>query len=122
MKIRQKLSGHAEITDDSEDSITTSSLQDSLRSKLIRLRMCQKGGGGKEGETKKALVVNGPTLLHALDPLLKKLFLEVADKFHSVLCCRATPLQKVYICIQYKPVSNKSLSQLTGSNNTVKGF
>ena len=88
------------MLDNSEDSI--SAPQDSLRSKLIRLRMCRGDGGSRGteggGEEKKALVIDGSTLMHALDPSLRKLFLEVADEFHSVLCCRATPLQKV--CVQ----------------------
>jgi phospholipid-translocating ATPase len=45
----------------------------------------------------KALVIDGPTLHFALDPALKCLFLEVAKRCHTVICCRATPLQKAAV-------------------------
>lgn len=73
-----------------------------LQSKLLRMRVwkkkkksCDGGHEGEEEDTRRALVVDGPTLKHALDPVLKPLFREVAEKFHSVIGCRATPLQKV---------------------------
>ena len=45
----------------------------------------------------KALVIDGPTLQHALDPALRCLFLDVAKRCHCVICCRATPLQKAAV-------------------------
>ncbi|KAK2721275.1 hypothetical protein QYM36_003528, partial [Artemia franciscana] len=44
-----------------------------------------------------ALIINGPSLLHALTPRLERLFLEVGTKCRSVICCRVTPLQKALV-------------------------
>ena len=43
----------------------------------------------------KALVIDSISLQFALHPNLKKLFLNIAKRCRSVVCCRATPLQKV---------------------------
>ena len=43
----------------------------------------------------KALVIDGATLAFALQDSLKEVFLEVTKYCKSVICCRATPLQKV---------------------------
>lgn len=40
------------------------------------------------------LVIDGCTLAHALQKECRKYFLELAVKCNSVVCCRATPLQK----------------------------
>ena len=45
----------------------------------------------------KALVIDGGTLQYALQPQLECLFLNVAKRCHSVICCRATPLQKAAV-------------------------
>jgi len=44
-------------------------------------------------------VVDGKTLIYILDKRanLQKSFLALASRCSSVLCCRATPLQKAYI-------------------------
>ena len=44
----------------------------------------------------KALVIDGATLVFALQDSVKELFLEVTKYCKSVICCRATPLQKVF--------------------------
>ena len=44
----------------------------------------------------KALVVDGQTLVFALKQTCSKLFLTLAKECSTVLCCRATPLQKVW--------------------------
>lgn len=44
-----------------------------------------------------ALVINGNSLAHALDPQLKLVLLEVACLCKTVLCCRVTPLQKAQV-------------------------
>ena len=44
-----------------------------------------------------ALVINGHSLLHALDPKLELLFLDVASSCKAVICCRVTPLQKALV-------------------------
>ena len=41
------------------------------------------------------LVIDGRTLMYALEESLKSKFLELAKLCQVVLCCRATPLQKV---------------------------
>lgn len=48
---------------------------------------------------KKALVVDGKTLLYILDKRsnLQKPFLHLTRHCAAVLCCRATPLQKAFI-------------------------
>lgn len=97
LKIQQQLTGgesrEEESLDDSMDSVT--SAIDSLHSKLIRLGVCRTRCNGDQDDSHRVLVVDGGTLVYALDPSLKRLFLSVADRFHSVMCCRATPLQKV---------------------------
>ena len=41
------------------------------------------------------LVIDGKTLAFALEPELQKLFLVLAGKCNSVICCRSSPIQKV---------------------------
>lgn len=45
----------------------------------------------------RGMVIDGRTLSYVLDKRLSPLFLELAARCHSVLCCRATPLQKASI-------------------------
>ncbi|KFD54817.1 hypothetical protein M513_04251 [Trichuris suis] len=44
-----------------------------------------------------ALVISGQSLIHALQPPLELLFLEVATACKAVICCRVTPLQKALV-------------------------
>uniref|UniRef100_A0A5S6R3N5 Phospholipid-transporting ATPase n=1 Tax=Trichuris muris TaxID=70415 RepID=A0A5S6R3N5_TRIMR len=44
-----------------------------------------------------ALVISGQSLIHALQPPLELLFLEVASSCKAVICCRVTPLQKALV-------------------------
>lgn len=44
-----------------------------------------------------ALVVNGHSLVQALQPSMELLFLEVASSCKAVICCRVTPLQKALV-------------------------
>ncbi|KAJ3323831.1 hypothetical protein HDV06_001201 [Boothiomyces sp. JEL0866] len=44
-----------------------------------------------------ALVIDGNTLTHALDPEVSDIFLEVALLCKSVICCRVSPLQKALV-------------------------
>lgn len=44
-----------------------------------------------------AIVVNGHSLVHALQPNMELLFLDVASNCNSVICCRVTPLQKALV-------------------------
>ncbi|XP_015906001.1 phospholipid-transporting ATPase VA [Parasteatoda tepidariorum] len=50
-----------------------------------------------QDKRRRALVIDGRTLSYVLDKPLDKLFLSLAQHCTSVLCCRATPLQKAYI-------------------------
>ncbi len=54
---------------------------------------------GSDEKRRRALVVDGKSLVYILDKRanLQKPFLELASHCSSVLCCRATPLQKAYI-------------------------
>lgn len=44
-----------------------------------------------------AIVINGHSLVHALQPTMELLFLDVASNCQSVICCRVTPLQKALV-------------------------
>lgn len=44
-----------------------------------------------------ALVINGHSLVHALQPAMELLFLDVACRCKAVICCRVTPLQKALV-------------------------
>jgi len=44
-----------------------------------------------------ALVINGHSLVHALQPDMELVFLGVAEHCNSVICCRVTPLQKALV-------------------------
>ena len=111
--MEQKLTGQAVegggAMDDSDDSSASTSGIDSLHSKLIRLGVLVSGCDGDTEDSGRVLVVDGGTLVYALDPGIRRLFLNVAKRFHSVMCCRATPLQKVKL----KNVPNSAVSALT---------
>ena len=52
---------------------------------------------GRQERTKEreyAMVIDGGTLSHALNPDVERLFLALTQMCKSVVCCRATPLQK----------------------------
>ena len=52
-------------------------------------------GSKKPEKPQAALVIDGKTLAFALDQNLEEDFLRLANHCNSVLCCRATPFQKV---------------------------
>ena len=52
-------------------------------------------GGKKPDKPQAALVIDGKTVAYALEQNLEKDFLRLANHCNSVLCCRATPFQKV---------------------------
>ena len=56
-------------------------------------------GGPSSSKDKRALVIDGKTLIYILDKRanLQDMFLRLTAHCSSVLCCRATPLQKAYI-------------------------
>lgn len=44
-----------------------------------------------------ALVINGHSLVHCLQPDMESKFLEIASHCRAVICCRVTPLQKAMV-------------------------
>lgn len=52
-------------------------------------------GDGSSGEL--ALIIDGNTLLYALEDDVKMLLLELATMCKSVICCRVSPLQKALV-------------------------
>ncbi|XP_044005984.1 probable phospholipid-transporting ATPase IM isoform X3 [Aphidius gifuensis] len=44
-----------------------------------------------------AIVINGHSLVYALNPKMEQLFIEVTTSCKSVICCRVTPLQKAIV-------------------------
>lgn len=52
-----------------------------------------------------AVVIDGETLRHALDPSLKALFLDLTTQCSAVVCCRVSPSQKALtvklVCLDF---------------------
>ena len=46
---------------------------------------------------KLALVIDGKCLMHASDPSLRVMLLNLSLNCHSVVCCRVSPLQKAQV-------------------------
>lgn len=66
-----------------------------------------------------AVVIDGETLRHALDPSLKPLFLELTTQCSAVVCCRVSPSQKaltVKLVSTFEESSKISLSPLSHGN------
>ena len=98
LKIQSKLDDLQEVH--SVDSATSDSpFPDSIRYQLLHKReccgKCDARSVNDDGCSTIALVVDGPTLQYMLSPNLKPIFQEVSRKCRAVMCCRATPLQKV---------------------------
>ncbi|GFR72418.1 phospholipid-transporting ATPase [Elysia marginata] len=56
------------------------------------------GGGAGSGEgLNHALVIDGKTLAYAISPELERRFLKICLHCRSVVCCRATPIQKASV-------------------------
>ncbi|KAL1117506.1 hypothetical protein AAG570_003825, partial [Ranatra chinensis] len=53
--------------------------------------------GDEDSSLQYALIINGHSLVHALNPQLERIFLEVSIMCRSVICCRVTPLQKALV-------------------------
>lgn len=54
-------------------------------------------GIDEDNNTGYALVINGHSLVYALQTKLEKLFLDVGTQCKAVICCRVTPLQKAMV-------------------------
>ena len=48
-----------------------------------------------------ALIIDGKSLVYALENDMKKLFLEVAVGCASVICCRSSPKQKALVSCSF---------------------
>lgn len=57
-----------------------------------------------------AVVIDGDTLRHALNPDLKQLFLTLSTQCETVVCCRVSPAQKAMVV---NLVSHHVIPQLT---------
>ena len=76
-----------------QSEIDRSNSNDSILSRLALFK-CE-GDLDSYHSSPKALVIDSISLQFALRPTLKNLFLNIAKCCRSVVCCRATPLQKV---------------------------
>ena len=56
-----------------------------------------KGPPLSSSSSSKAIVIDGETLALALQASSRKLFVSICKEFDTVICCRATPLQKVCV-------------------------
>lgn len=94
LKIQSRFDNVEEVN--SVDSIA-SHTPDSSHYRLLRTSVCGRRCDDGVGDRYRnlALVVDGPTLQYALNPTLKPLFQNIACRCRAVMCCRATPLQKV---------------------------
>ncbi|KAI0051555.1 phospholipid-translocating P-type ATPase [Auriscalpium vulgare] len=54
----------------------------------------RKRGFAPNAKASFAIVIDGDTLTHALDPELKELFLNLGTQCETVVCCRVSPAQK----------------------------
>ena len=90
---------------DNGSNDSSSDTEESVDSRLSSRSFCKwlgrrRGGGDKEEGKSRALVIDGGTLTLVLNPVLKPLFLDVARRCVSVICSRATPIQKVSLHVQ----------------------
>jgi magnesium-transporting ATPase (P-type) len=54
-----------------------------------------------EDDNPHALIIDGKSLMYALEDDLKKDLLKLATQCASVICCRVSPKQKALVCILY---------------------
>ena len=94
---RAQQTTNEDIMNTSDNSIENTAYPLMIKSCPDRCKRQQERTEGESGGIvlPKGLVVDGHTLSLALQPRLVSLFLNVAKRCHSVICCRATPLQKV---------------------------
>lgn len=59
-----------------------------------------------EDNTGFAIVINGHSLVHCLEPDLEEKFLDIAAQCKAVICCRVTPLQKALVVDLIKRTKN----------------
>lgn len=53
-----------------------------------------------------ALIIDGKSLTFALEDNMKDMFLDLAIRCSSVICCRSSPKQKALVCINLFIVSS----------------
>ncbi|GFQ01736.1 putative phospholipid-transporting ATPase 9 [Phtheirospermum japonicum] len=66
-----------------------------------------------------ALIIDGKSLVYALDEDVKKLFLELAIGCASVICCRSSPKQKALVTRLVKEGTNKTTLAIGDGANDV---
>jgi len=81
----------------SPERASTNGSIDSVLSRLALLRPVCRSDLDSYHAPPKALVIDGTSLEFALNSDVKKLFLYIASRCRSVICCRAAPLQKAAV-------------------------
>ncbi|EAT43035.1 AAEL005495-PA, partial [Aedes aegypti] len=74
----------------SEEAVNCSNYTDGLGKTDTSMSDLEEGAGV-------ALVINGHSLVHCLQPDMESKFLEIASHCRAVICCRVTPLQKAMV-------------------------
>ncbi|XP_029726652.2 phospholipid-transporting ATPase ID isoform X4 [Aedes albopictus] len=78
-------------SEEASDSVNCSNYTDGLTGKTDTSMSDLDEGAGV------ALVINGHSLVHCLQPDMESKFLEIASHCRAVICCRVTPLQKAMV-------------------------
>lgn len=76
-----------------------------------------KGPPLSSSSSSKAIVIDGETLALALHDSSRKLFVSICKEFDTVICCRATPLQKAGVVQLYKESGVMTLAIGDGAND-----
>ncbi|XP_021708877.1 phospholipid-transporting ATPase ID isoform X5 [Aedes aegypti] len=77
-------------SEEASDSVNCSNYTDGLGKTDTSMSDLEEGAGV-------ALVINGHSLVHCLQPDMESKFLEIASHCRAVICCRVTPLQKAMV-------------------------
>ena len=65
-----------------------------------------------EDDSPHALIIDGKSLMYALEDDLKQDLLKLATQCASVICCRVSPKQKAMVCISFASQSVKLLDSV----------
>ncbi|PKI85530.1 P-type phospholipid transporter [Malassezia vespertilionis] len=95
---------------------TPAETAEAVRQQLETVRT-QLGDTGPQEEL--ALIVEGRSLQHALQPSLAPLFLSLAGSCKAVICCRVSPLQKALVVELVKQHTNAILLAIGDGANDV---
>ncbi|XP_065094409.1 phospholipid-transporting ATPase ID isoform X4 [Ochlerotatus camptorhynchus] len=86
-------------SEEASDSVNCSNYTDGLGKTDTSMSDLDEGSGV-------ALVINGHSLVHCLQPDMESKFLEIASHCRAVICCRVTPLQKAMVVELIKRAKN----------------